>query len=90
MQNLQGAQTYMGLHIHVTTDKPKQQLAEDVPVSPEFRKDINAWMIDFFGVWNIVEDGQVFNVGSGAIFMNPRTYAKFLKALEAENAQKRS
>lgn len=29
--------------------KPKMQLSEDVMVSPSFRLEMNAWMIDFFG-----------------------------------------
>ena len=32
-----------------TTLTPKMQLSQDCPVTPAFRAEINAWMIDFFG-----------------------------------------
>jgi hypothetical protein len=39
---------------------PKMQLSEKVPVTPEFRAEINAWMADFFGYACVVPEGQVF------------------------------
>jgi hypothetical protein len=56
-------------------------LSENVPVSQDFRKEMNAWMLSFFGSTNLVEDGQVLfvngeYVGSSGryLLVNPRTY----------------
>lgn len=74
-------QSFRGIPIFVTPDVPRRQLSEDVPVSPEFRAEMNAWMRDFFGTTNVLEDGQVITTHYGKNFhMNPRTYAQLQKA----------
>jgi hypothetical protein len=68
------AQSIFGVPIVVTKDIPKMQLSEDCPVTPEFRIEINAWMVEFFGVYSTFEDGKIWK-SEGKLFMNPRTYA---------------
>ena len=38
-----------GMRVVVVGRKPKYQLPLDVPVSPEFREEFNAWALSFFG-----------------------------------------
>ncbi len=71
-------EVFKGLHVVVSPDVPKMQLSEECPVSDEFRTEMNAWMLQFFGVTNHVEDGQVFHMPHiNQIIVNPRTYAAF-------------
>lgn len=67
-------QTLYGMKVIIIPDKPKMQLSEGCPVTNAFRKEINAWMLEFFGTTNIIPDGQmlVFN-GLGTVGVNPRT-----------------
>lgn len=67
-----------GVQILVTPDVPKMQLAPGDYITPEYRREIDAWLIEFFGTTNLLADGQV--AGSelmGKAWMNPRTYAQF-------------
>jgi hypothetical protein len=69
----------MGKQVVVVPNHPKMQLAENVPVTPEFRKEINDWMAGFFGYTNTVPEGQVLTTGD-KIFVRPEDYNK-LKSL---------
>lgn len=65
------------MKVYVTPDFPKLQLAPGDYVTPEYRKEIDAWLLSFFGTTNVIEDyislvSQVY----GLVSMNPRTYAK--------------
>lgn len=79
---MQAAYQHMGCKIIVTYDVPKMVLSEDCPVTPEFRAEINAWLIGFFGFSNTVEDGKAVQVGN-TLMMNPRTYKEFQKSVKA-------
>lgn len=69
--------TFLGFRVHVTPDTPKMQLSKDVPVSPDFRKEIDAWLIGFFGYTNILGDDAVLvSEAMGTIHCNPRNYAQ--------------
>ena len=68
-----------GLTVVVHPDFPKFQLSEDVPVTDAFRAQFNVWAREFFGMTNLLEDGQASVTGS-KVFMNPRTYAFFKAA----------
>jgi hypothetical protein len=59
---------------------PKMQLSEDVMVTDDFRKEINEWMIEFFGVRYLVPDDQILLVGDMFI-MNPNAYKTFRQKL---------
>ena len=44
---------------------PKMQLSPDCPVTPDFRAEVNAWMLDFFGCTlgeYVVPTGTVYRV----------------------------
>lgn len=73
-----------GLKVLIAQDRPKMQLAADVTVTPEFRKEMNKWMTEFFGVECLVPDNQViFMKHLGVCFVNKRTFEQ-LKAAEWE------
>lgn len=66
-----------GLKVFVSPDIPKMKLAPGDYVTPAFRADIDAWLLSFFGVTNLMEDG-VCTVSEtlSSVWMNPRTYAQ--------------
>ena len=65
----------LGMPVYISPDRPKMQLSEDCPVTPDFRVYINKWLLEFFGVENSVPDGQALvNKEQNAIYMNARTY----------------
>lgn len=65
-----------GIRIFITPDIPKMKLSVECPVSSEFRAEIDAWMIVFFGTTNLLSDGKVLQTAN-ALHMNPRTFAYF-------------
>lgn len=76
---------WQGLSIRICEDdvRPKMQLSEGCPVTPEFRVEMNAWMREFFGaeVSNLLPDGQTYHmVATGELYMNRRTFAQLKKA----------
>lgn len=73
-----------GITVVVSEDRPKMQLSADCPVTPDFREEMNRWMAEFFGFWNLIEDGRVLMDGPNArAYMNPRTYASMRHSLRA-------
>ena len=63
-------------------DTPKMTLAENVPVTPEFRASINAWMVDFFGI-----ERRIFKIdhpitGGEVVIMSDFTFNKMKAALQ--------
>lgn len=71
---------YAGIEIVVLPDRPRRQLSTDVSVSPQLREKVNLWMREFFGTYNLMEDGVI--TGSpelGVVWMNPRTYEEVKK-----------
>ena len=72
-----------GLDVVISSDYPKMQLSKDCPVTPEFRAEINAWMVEFFGVSNVCPDGQFYVIEAHQqIVMNQRTYRQLVEALK--------
>lgn len=69
--------TLLGLRVYVTPDVPKMQLSKDVPVSPDFRREIDAWLIELLGYTNILgDDAILMSEVMGTIHCNPRNYAR--------------
>lgn len=68
-----------GVPIRVMPDTPKLRLSNQVTVSPQFRKEFDAWLLEMFPS-NILRDNEVIGVG-GALLMNPRTWAKVKVAI---------
>ena len=76
---------FQGMRIQVSPDIPKMTLAKDVMVSPEFRAEIDAWMLGFFGVTNILPDGQIYHMpGMHLLTMNPRTFAALKQTVKGQ------
>ncbi|MGC4396003.1 hypothetical protein [Hydrogenophaga sp. T2] len=69
----------LGVKVVVSPDLPKMVLSQDVPVTDEFRREIDAWMLDFFGTWNMLPDGECYTAGA-VVYMNPRTFARLRAA----------
>jgi hypothetical protein len=68
--------------IQVMPDLPRRQLSERVceVLAPEFIAEMNAWLLQFFGTYNLIDDGVTCVIEAGrTIYMNPRTHAQ-LKA----------
>lgn len=75
--------SFLGLNVLISPDTPKLQLSEGCPVTPEFRVEMNAWMRDFFGVRNLIEDGQCLHDQlNNTLHMNPRTWDRVRAAAE--------
>lgn len=82
MRKLQAAHSPSRVAIIVVPDQPKFQISSDCPLTPEFRAEMNAWCLSFFGTTNYIPDGQVISSttdGGKFLYANPRTYAN-LKA----------
>jgi hypothetical protein len=64
-----------GCRVHIVQDKPKMQLAPGDYVTPEYKKYVDQWLVEFFGTTNIIADGQmmVFNANNLAIMPGPYT-----------------
>lgn len=71
----------LGMSIHVVPDKYRT-LGENVPVTPEFRAEINAWMESFFSPTNALRDGEVLICRGSEIYANPRTVEKLKRGLK--------
>jgi hypothetical protein len=56
--NRPGPDSLMGYHVCVVKPFPRMQLATNVPVTAEFRAEINAWMAGFFGYDCLLKSGQ--------------------------------
>lgn len=68
--------TLYGIPVQVIPDRPRMQLSEDCPCTPEYRVELNAWMLAFFGTTNMIADGQVLHVTypEERFVMNQRTF----------------
>ncbi|WP_322739897.1 hypothetical protein [Delftia tsuruhatensis] len=74
--------SFLGLKVLIP-DIPKLQLSEGCPVTPAFRIEMNTWMRDFFGVRNLIEDGQCLHDQlNNTLHMNPRTWDRVRAAAE--------
>ena len=76
-----------GFKIFVSPDHPKMQLGEGFDlmagdfVTPECRRETNAWLAEFFGYYNLISDDQaVIMKAANSVWMNPRTAAKLRTA----------
>ena len=64
------------LDVVVSPDLPKMKLGLGDYVTPEFRKEIDDWLLVFFGTYNLIPDDQSFvSQTNNTVWMNPRTYA---------------
>lgn len=54
---------------------PRMQLSEKVPVADDFRREINQWMISFFGMKSPLGKNE-FVITGDTIFCDPKHVAK--------------
>lgn len=66
-------------NVVVSPDLPKIQISNDCPLSDDFRAEMNAWCLSFFGTANIVSDTEVLVVGVRTLMVNPRTFKRLIK-----------
>lgn len=85
-------QACFGLRVIVTPDQPRVQLGtkpcitkygDEVEwIRAAARAEVNAWARAFFGLMNILKDGDyVIADKAGFVSMNPRTYEQFRQAV---------
>lgn len=75
--------------IIMVPDQPKFQISPDCPLTTEFRAEMNAWCLSFFGTTNYIADDEIIssNTTFGKfMYVNPRTYEK-LKAIFEKTKQ---
>lgn len=69
-----------GFKIYIKNPVPKMQLSWHVPVTPEFRKEVNDWMAAFFGYHPDILDGNIImDSVNKAIYMNEVQFAELRK-----------
>lgn len=72
-----------GMAVIVTPDLPKMKLAPGDYITPEYRAEVNAWLLAFFGTVNIIPDGESrISELLGQVWMNPRTYRELCRQCE--------
>ncbi len=77
----QPPQTFYGMKVVVTPDIPKMKLGPGDYITPEFRAEIDVWLLEFFGTTNILEDGVYLTSElMGHVMLNPRTYSELKRA----------
>lgn len=89
MRKLQSASIPSPVAIIVVPDQPKFQISPECPLTPEFRAEMNAWCLSFFGTTNYIADGEIIssNTTFGKfMYANPRTYAR-IKAIFEKTKQ---
>lgn len=79
--------TLYGLDVVVTSDRPRYLLPDEVipgvPWPKGFREEFNGWSRSYLGTWNMVPDGQVYEM-MGRMLMNSSTYQR-LRQLHGTN-----
>jgi len=79
--------TLFGMAVCVMPDVPKLQLGDGSQlmagdfVTPECRRETNAWLLSFFGTTNQLEDGVTYvSQVASVIWVNPRTLHQIERA----------
>lgn len=70
----------LGLKVAVVKPQPKMQLSHDCPVTDDFRKEMNQWMIEFFGYQEPTypPKGKGYMMGD-TLLVHPEDYAEMQK-----------
>lgn len=63
-----------GIKVIKASEHPKMTLAPDVMVSPEFRVEIDQWMLGFFGTTCLVPRGTMYKLGADTLVLHPADY----------------
>lgn len=86
MSSLQGV--YFGSEVYVVNPQRRFILSKSVPLSEDFRKEMQQWLDSFFGVTNLLADGEVIAIGeapSTKFFVNQKTFSNFNLKFNAES-----
>jgi hypothetical protein len=76
---------FNGMKVVIAGSHPRMTLSEKVPVTPEFRAEINAWIAGFFGYKSVIEDGQVIvDRINNTIYCNEHQYQTLRSALKEQ------
>jgi hypothetical protein len=73
------------VQVIMVPDQPKFQISPDCPLTPEFRAEMNAWCLSFFGTTNHIADGEIISSDTTFgkfMYANPRTYARLQAIFE--------
>lgn len=82
MSDYEPAQTMFGFKVFVLPDRPKMKLSPECPVTPDFRAEMDAWLLSFFGIENALKDGQsIVSETMRLVYVNPRTYQQLRSAV---------
>jgi hypothetical protein len=77
----------VGMKVVMVPSKPRMTLSGKVPVTPEFRAEINVWMAEFFGYESVIEDDKIIvDKANNTIFVNERTYHQLRKVEDTNHA----
>jgi hypothetical protein len=68
-----------GVKVVIAAETAKMKLSADLPVTDQFRKEIDDWMLKFFGTTCYVPEGQVITLDCNTVIVHPRTYNEMLK-----------
>ena len=72
-----------GVKIHVIEPQPRMTLSSKVPVTNEFRAEINLWMAGFFGFsYGLYEQGQAYKI-KDTLFMRRDDYEHLAAAVKS-------
>lgn len=69
-----GPRTLLGMNVvedPALNPKPRMTLAANVPVTEEFREEINKWMIEFFGL----EPERIYLIAHNTVVLSPKSAA---------------
>ena len=78
---------FAGYDVIVAQAYPRMTLSENVPVTPEFRVEMNEWLRGFFGVEYLVPAGQAIVLEQERkIVMRPDDYAMLQIRQDAADA----
>ena len=68
-----------GINVQIAPEVPKYKLPEDLPLSPEFRSEFNAWALKRFGTTCIVSKDKMYMIGKNTVVMQQAMYDKLKK-----------
>lgn len=76
-----------GYNIVVASAHPRMTLSEKVPVTPEFRAEMDSWLLQFFGTHCPVKRGEVFVLeAERSMVVHPADYAELCRSAKTGEA----
>lgn len=78
-----------GTDVIVNNSKiPRMTLSDEASavVTPEFRKEMNEWMLGFFGADYLIPDGQMIAIDDFTVMVNQASYDQMMKVYKSQEA----